>query len=280
MLHPPSLGTPFEGRGVHGAGTTRIPLNDPGVFAILRPMMNTETVKSISGLLLDLVYPRACQHCGAPADGMRFFCWECLSDFHYVQSPFCSLCGDPVPGHIDHEYLCVYCSRKTPHFDGARSAVRYEGAVGLAIRAVKYHWAVWLTPDMVGLLEACLLTHYALLPFDGICYVPLHSVKRRERGFNQAELLAGLVARKKRLRLYRGVLRKTRDTMSQTHLTAAQRASNVAGVFEVARPDRVKGRRLLLIDDVMTTGATVNECARVLKQAGAESVHVLTVARG
>ena len=243
-------------------------------------MMSAETLKAASQLVLDLLYPRSCQHCGASADGTRFFCWECLSDFHYVQPPFCSCCGDPVPGHIDHEYLCVFCARRTPHFAGARSAIRYEGAAGLAIRAVKYQSATWLIPDLCGFLEACLLTHYGLLPFDGLCYVPLHPAKRRERGFNQAKLLAEGLSRRCSIPLREGVLRRLRVTGSQTHLTAAQRISNVAGVFHVARAEKVKGARLILIDDVMTTGATVNECARVLKKAGAESVHVLTVARG
>lgn len=242
--------------------------------------MNADTVKAAGRVWLDLLYPRSCQHCGAPADGMHFFCWECLSDFHYVQPPFCSVCGDPVPGHIDHEYRCVFCSRQTPHFDGARSAIRYEGAAGLAIRAVKYQSATWLIPDLCGFLDACLRTHYDLLPFDAVCYVPMHVLKKRERGFNQAELLASALSRRGRIPLSKGMLKRLRDTGSQTRLTAAQRVSNVAGVFKATRPDEVKGRRLLLIDDVMTTGATVNECARVLKKARAASVHVLTVARG
>ncbi len=245
-----------------------------------RGMLSVDTLKSVSGLLLDLVYPRGCRQCGAPANGTRFFCWECLSEFHYVQPPFCSLCGDPVPGRIDHEYLCVYCSRQTPHYDEARSAIRYEGAAGLALRAVKYTSATWLIPDLCDFLEACFRTHYDLLPFDGICYVPLYPVKRRERGFNQAGLLANALSRRCRIPLYYSVLRRLRDAGSQTHLTAAQRASNVANVFRVARARKIRDRRLLLVDDVMTTGATVNECARVLKEAGARSVRVLTVARG
>ena len=243
-------------------------------------MISADRLKGAAGLLLDLLYPRSCQHCGAPANGTRFFCWECLSDFQYIQPPYCSRCGDPVPGHIDHEYLCVFCSRRTPHFDGARSAVRYDGVAGLAVRSVKYHSATWLIPDLGDLLEACYDTHYSLLSFDGVCYVPLHAVKQRERGFNQAAQLAVELARRIRVRLLHDVMKRVRDTGSQTRLTASERASNVAGVFTVRRPKDVRGRKLLLIDDVMTTGATVNECARVLKKAGAESVHVLTVARG
>ena len=230
--------------------------------------------------LLDAVYPRACAQCGAAPDALPFLCWECLADLHYVQPPFCSQCGDPVPGHIDHEYCCAFCFRTPPAFDLARSAVRYEGAVGWAIRDVKYHGATWRIPDLVYLLDGCLQAHYNLLTFDAVCYVPLYPAKRRERGFNQAEWLARVLARPYGWPVARKALSRIKDTGSQTHLTAAQRAANVLGVFKVLRPDQVEGKRILLVDDVMTTGATVNACARVLRRAGAASVHVLTVARG
>ncbi len=233
-----------------------------------------------SGAALDVVYPRACAQCGAAPDALPFLCWECLSDLHYVQPPFCSRCGDPVPGHIDHEYCCTYCTRQPPAFDLARSAVRYEGTAGIAIRDVKYHGATWRIPDLVHLLDGCLQTHYALLTFDGVCYVPLYPAKQRERGFNQAEWLARVLARTYGWPVIRNGLRRIKDTGSQTYLTAAQRAANVARVFEVPQPRKVEGRRLLLVDDVMTTGATVNACADQLRRAGAAAVHVLTVARG
>lgn len=235
-----------------------------------------------AGHFLDMVYPRVCAHCGRQADATRFLCWECLADIRYVQPPFCSHCGDPVPGHIDHEYTCAFCARRKPAFDSARSAVRYEAAVGVSLRSIKYNAATWLVPDMTALLLTCCATYYSLLTFDAVCYVPLHAVKERERGFNQASLLAQGVARARRWPLLKQGLRRIKDTGSQTHLTAAQRTSNVAGVFQVPKTKvkAVRHRRLLLIDDVMTTGATVNECAKMLKQAGAVTVHVLTVARG
>lgn len=238
-----------------------------------------ERLATMGAGLLDLLYPRVCQYCGTVADATRFYCWNCLSEFTYVQAPFCSICGDPVPGHIDHEYTCGFCARQTPRFELARSAVRYAGPVGSAIRALKYHAATWLIPDLTDLLEACCRAHYSLLTFDALCYVPLFPVKQRERGFNQAALLAGDLAGRLGLPLARRALRRIRDSDTQTHLTASQRISNVWNAFDVSR-NRVAGRQLLLIDDVMTTGATVNECARMLKAAGAVSVYVLTVARG
>lgn len=231
--------------------------------------------------LLDLIYPRTCQECGGPADhDARYFCWDCLAEFIYVESPYCSLCGDPVPGTIDHEYICFNCSRTTPHFDRARSAVRYDGVAGRALRAFKYAQATWLSRDLALLLHACITTHYDLLQIDALCYVPMHPVKRRQRGYNQAQLLAGDLARIMRKPVIRRALARARLTESQTNLTASERISNVKGVFAPGRRRGIEGRTILLVDDVMTTGATVNDCARALKEAGAKAVWVATVARG
>ena len=239
-----------------------------------------DTTKAVAATLLDFIFPRQCHGCGREPEADRFLCWECLSNLEYIAAPYCSHCGDPVPGHIDHEYRCAFCTRQSPAFDLARSAVRYRGSLGHALRSVKYDGATWMIPNLVDLLDACVSTHYDLLPFDAVCYVPLYPVRERERGFNQAGWLATELARRRQLPMGRFTLRRTKDTGSQTHLTAPQRTANVAGVFAVAKARHVAGQRLLLVDDVMTTGATVNECARVLKRAGAESVHVVTVARG
>lgn len=239
-----------------------------------------DAAKGIGATALDFLFPRQCHGCGAIPEPGRFLCWECRSDTEFIVSPYCSHCGDPVPGHIDHEYRCAFCTRQAPYFDLARSAVRYRGTVGEALREVKYGGATWLLPDVVDLLEACMATHYDLLPVDAVCYVPLFPVRERERGFNQAKWLAAELAARRQLPRPSRLLRRLKDTGTQTRLTAPQRAANVAGVFEVPRSCRVRGQRLLLVDDVMTTGATVNECARVLKRAGAASVHVITVARG
>lgn len=243
--------------------------------------------------LMDLLYPRSCHGCGGKVDSeSRYFCWDCLSEITYVEPPFCSLCGDPVPGRIDHEYTCYQCSRKPPHFDLARSAVRYEGGIGEALRDMKYSKSMWLSPDLGRILHACVETHYPLLVIDALCYVPMYPRHQRERGYNQARLLAVALARLMRKPvLGRRGLRRLFMTTSQTGLKASERAANVRGAFAPCRntsalifPGRHTkpwtGLNLLLIDDVMTTGATVNECARILKRGGAHRVYVVTVARG
>ena len=231
--------------------------------------------------MLDFLYPRNCIQCGASSPvPLRHICWDCLSDVPKVEPPFCFLCGDPVAGDVQHDYSCFSCSREPPFFDRARSCVRYEGAAGEALRALKYRRSLWVAPDLSGLLFAGVQAEYYDCPFDLVTAVPLYPPRRRARGFNQSALLGRMLARRLHLPFRENLLRRTRPTVTQTGLTAPQRAANVCGAFRIGLFARAAGRRILLVDDVMTTGATVNACAGALKKGGAVSVHVITVARG
>lgn len=231
-------------------------------------------------MLLDLLYPRHCLICGRSSpEPLRHLCWDCLADTPRVEPPFCRVCGDPVAGAVQHDYTCFACSRQPPAFDRARSALLYDGAAGEALRGLKYHQSLWLADDLAVLLAAAVQAEYADVPFTAVTAVPLHPLRLRERSFNQSALLAAALARRLDLPFRPRLLRRVRPTPSQTGLTAPRRAANVSGAFR-SRPAGTEGGRLLLVDDVMTTGATVNACALALKQEGARSVHVITVARG
>lgn len=230
---------------------------------------------------LDLFYPRVCAACGGPVgDEPGHLCWDCLAGITYVKSPYCSLCGDPVEGRIDHEFVCYNCTSTPPHFDRARSAARYAGPLQNVLREFKYRQSLWAGRDLVRLLTACTEAHYDPAQVDAVCFVPLYPARQRDREYNQAERLARGLARRLGKPLLGRCLARVRPTPTQTHLTARARATNVAGAFRARWTRRLKGRRVLLVDDVMTTGATVSECARVLKEAGAAAVYVVTVARG
>ncbi len=144
----------------------------------------------------------------------------------------------------------------------------------------KYNQGTHLGDDLGSLLEGCVRAHFADVRFDGITYVPLHPVKARQRSYNQARLLAESLGRRLHLPVNRYMLERSRFTRTQTRLTAEERKQNVRGAFRAVTPDWIDGRHWLLVDDVMTTGATVDECARVLNVCGAASVRVVTVARG
>ena len=230
---------------------------------------------------LDLLFPRTCAGCGRPdPEDRRHLCWNCLAEIPFIQPPFCSRCGDPVAGRVDHAYVCALCAGRVVHFDRARSVARYDGAVGQAVRELKYHKAVWVAPDLADLLEAGVRAHYDVGAIDAVAFVPLHPMRRRERGFNQAEILAAHLARRIHKPLLRRVVARVRFTPTQTKLTLSARADNVKNAFAPRSTRWLQGRRILLVDDVMTTGATVNACAEALKTGGAAEVWVMTVARG
>ena len=231
--------------------------------------------------LYDWFYPRACAGCGTHSPtASRYLCWDCLSRVDFIRPPYCDVCGDPVPGRIGHAYTCAWCSAHRIHFRQARSAARYDGPLGQMIRDFKYHGHLWLAYDLAALLEAAVRTHFDGVIFDVVTAVPLHPAKERARGYNQSAVLAGTLAQKLRLPFYSRLMFRRRATPTQTHLTAEQRIANVRDAFGTRWRRWLEGRRVLLVDDVMTTGATVNECARALIAGGAAAVHVVTVARG
>lgn len=230
--------------------------------------------------VLDLVYPRRCAACGAGLDGEPgALCWDCRVGLRTIGDPCCACCGNPLEGRADHVYTCFHCAQTLPAFDKARSAMRFDGVAADLIHQFKYHSALWLREEFVDWLAACLQVHYPDIAVDAVCPVPLYPARERERGFNQAALLASGLARRLRKPFWRSAVSRVRRTETQTHLTARQRLSNVADAFMARAGSRLSGRSVLLIDDVMTTGATTSACARALKNAGCRSVHVVTLAR-
>ena len=232
--------------------------------------------------LLDMLFSRTCEGCGiSMAEEPGSLCWDCRAEVKTVQVPFCERCGDPVAGEVSGPFECAWCHKTGPAFEWARSAVRYNGVAKACLRRFKYNTGAWLLDDLTDWLFALWrICPSAVRVADLITGVPLHPKRERERGYNQAALLGERLARRVGIPFRGRLLWRRKATETQTHLTAAQRVHNVRGVFSVPWPSRVRGARIVLVDDVMTTGATVNECSRALKAAGAASVMVLTVARG
>lgn len=231
---------------------------------------------------IDMIYPRTCAGCGkSVAHNDPQLCWECRSSLAVISHPFCSICGEPLHGQVDHEFVCHVCTKRPPHFNRARAALHYNILGKRLITQFKYNHALWLEGILVDMLEACVHAHFAADSFDGVCAVPLHPVKQRMRGYNQSILLARQLSKRlARPVLGVGNLRRVKATSTQTRLTARQRITNVSSAFDITRPRDFAGKRILLVDDVLTTGATVSACAYEMRNAGAESIDVVTVARG
>lgn len=229
----------------------------------------------------DAFFPRVCAGCGAAdPEASAHLCWECLRELPLIRRPFCERCGDPVAGRVDHAYVCALCAGRGDAFTSARSAARYEGACAQAVRALKYHGATWVAGDLAGWLESVVRAEWPGVEFDAIVPVPLHPLRRRVREYNQAELLARGLGRRLRRPVRPRALRRVRATPSQTRLTVKDRAANMKNAFEARPCKNLSGARLLLVDDVMTTGATLHDAARALREGGASGVWAVTVARG
>ena len=248
-------------------------------------ILSIETILSESAettiAALDLVFPRHCAGCGRTVDRPRgHICWECFRGIQLRESQICQCCGLKIEGRIAHEFTCSACREHPPSFDTARSAGRFGGVLREMLHQFKYGRATWLCEDLADLLHGCVLAHYAAEEVDTVVPVPLHRQKQRDRGYNQAALLAAALAPRLE-RPYAGdVLARTRATPTQTRLHAGPRRKNVHNAFAVRAPEWVRGRTVLLVDDVMTTGATLSEVAATLKRAGAWRVWAATVARG
>lgn len=239
-----------------------------------------------------VLFPSHCRICGAPLVNISRLpvCLECIEAIHRIAGVVCVTCGErlfsayAVAG-LDREPRCGLCRRIEPLFARAAAYGSYEGALRELIHLLKFA-GVRPAANVLGrmLAEAITGLHPESRVEDmAVVPVPLHRTKLRQRGFNQAELIARtavkLYGAPNRLRLCAGTLERKRETPSQTGLTRHQRRLNLRGAFAVAQPEGVKGREVLLVDDVYTTGATVSECARVLRHAGATKVWVATVAR-
>lgn len=231
---------------------------------------------------LGFIYPNVCQICGEERAGAAdaFVCAHCRQRVRFIQPPFCERCGLPFEGDITTAFECANCHEMELHFRWARSAVVARDAVLEVIHRYKYQRALWFEPFLAGLLTRQAGAELSRGRWDWIVPVPLHPLKKREREFNQAERLAARVSAATGIPANTRLLKRVVATRTQTLLSRRERAQNVGRAFAMQHRGRLNGERILVLDDVLTTGATTSACAKVLLAAGAGEVCVWTVARG
>jgi competence protein ComFC len=231
---------------------------------------------------LAFLYPETCQICGGERATARegFVCPRCRARARFIKPPFCQRCGLPYEGDITTPFECANCRQMELYFRSARSAVVASGVVLEAIHRFKYQRALWFEPFLADLLVRQAGPELRREKWDLIVPVPLHPAKRREREFNQAERLAKRLGTAAQILVNSTLLQRVVPTHTQTLLTRPQRAANVRNAFATRDGRRLGGRRVVLVDDVFTTGATTSACAKALLAAGAGDVCVWTVARG
>ncbi|NTU77138.1 MAG: ComF family protein [Alphaproteobacteria bacterium] len=235
-----------------------------------------------SGLLirwLDLLLPPLCLNCQTPVGGTQTLCPECWKAIRYIAAPFCVRCGAPFEVPVEDGTLCGACLDKLPDYDSARSAMVYDDASRALVLRLKHADRLHMVPALATWLQR--VGGEILDRADMIIPVPLHRWRLLHRRYNQAALLAQNLGKATGVPVAVEALLRVRATPTQGRLNREQRAKNVAGAFK-PHPrwaSSIMEKKIVLIDDVLTTGATVNACAKALRKAGAAEIHVLTLAR-
>lgn len=228
--------------------------------------------------LLDFIYPQRCPRCGAAlSSGREVLCESCTSELESERGllgPFCPSCKrqiDPGSGGCR-------CETGMPGVEMVYSLGSYDEEMEPLIEGFKYRRKRKLGLYLSDILSERLLEVEGLPSADLVVPVPLHRSKRRQRGFNQSEVIAGWLSERLEIQLGCGLVIRRKKTRTQTGLSREERRENVRNAFEFRGEGDLQGRRVLLVDDVLTTGATMSECARTLKDAGAEQVWGVTLA--
>ena len=231
---------------------------------------------------LHFLYPEVCQLCRQEraTTTQGFVCENCRRKVRFIEPPFCNRCGLPYEGAITTQFECGQCQEVDPWFSSARSAVQAKDPVLEIIHKYKYNRALWFETILADFLIERARPELAKEKWDVIVPVPLHPTKQREREFNQAERLSAGLSRATNIPMNAGLLKRVVATKTQTLLSRADRLANVRRAFAMRDGAKLSGQQIVLVDDVLTTGATTSACAKVLRDAGAAKVCVWTVARG
>lgn len=235
--------------------------------------------KQLLSDFLNLLLPKWCGSCQQrlPFSNCSEFCDSCAPGINFIMPPICRICGMELYANLEHNPVCSECLKKPPSYSFARSMVRYTKEVQNCIHRLKYVRDHSVTDGMIELIE-----QFSISDFENcevIIPVPLHKKRLRWRGFNQAYLLACQIFPKRKSDIKVDWLVRERPTVAQTSLSGVARRKNLRNSFAVTPQASFKNLTICLVDDVFTTGTTVNECSRTIRKAGAKSVAVLTLAR-
>lgn len=234
--------------------------------------------------LIIFIYPAKCRYCSEnldPDDGY-YICRSCWQKSKFIEKPFCEVCGHPMDANMALPDKIVSCNNcpESLWFRKARAICDYNSAIGEAIRLLKYNSKEVMAKPLAKLMFESMPK---LLPGEGYDYiipVPLHKKRQRKRGYNQMELIGKWLSRTTGIPIESHSLIKKKNNQSQTKLGPKERIENVRDAFDISDPSTIIGKKILLIDDVMTTGATANECARILAKKGkTRHVDIFTLTR-
>ncbi|MDX2050423.1 MAG: ComF family protein [Rickettsiaceae bacterium] len=226
--------------------------------------------------ILDILMPARCLDCGVFVEDDYSICHNCWPKYLFIDDPMCKICGVPFPFEGQSEYICAGCAKDKPHFDIARSVFKYDGSSKKIIHGFKYNDRTYLAKFFAKII----LSRFGPLVIDAdiITCVPMHKFKRIFRLYNHSQILGREIAAFAKKNFSQDALIKTKNTKSQTFLSRSARKKNLIGSF-ASNPKIVFNKNVVIIDDVISTGQTINLCAKELKKAGAKKVIVLAIAK-
>ena len=228
--------------------------------------------------MLDLFFPPICSCCDVRLERSSFLCLECAGKLKAIKPPWCARCGLSLPISETLQLNCLSCYHYPPHWDALRSVFVYQEPLRHLIHRWKFNDRPEISELFGEAMEFFIHEHWHDPNWQILIPVPLHPIRFRERDYNQALLLTQVLSNKLNIPLSSDALRRIRHTLPQSNLSRSARNQNLRGAFQV-NDTLIQGRRILLVDDLYTTGATLNQCALALKREGADRVDGLTLAR-
>lgn len=242
----------------------------------MHTMAVIRALRGLGSALSDFVYPPHCSLCKVPLKAHeRVVCAGCWSKVQVIAGPRCATCGCPLD---EPAPTCTNCESETLNFDRARILSPFDETIQSLIHQLKYRGKRSIGHRLGAMLGELIMSDGDSDGVDVIVPVPLHPSREKERGYNQSALVARAIGDRLGVEVNTALLVRTRRTRTQTKLSAEKRVKNVAGAFAVKYPEPVRGKAILLVDDVLTTGATVNACAQALSEAGAKRVWLAALA--
>jgi ComF family protein len=227
--------------------------------------------------ILDLLCPPTCPICHQEVETIHTLCCSCYKQLNFITKPCCQICGRPFEYVSSENLICGSCLKQKPPFRLARSILEYDNFSKQLILSYKHGDRTNHIPLFLKFLNLVPSDLYKNVDF--IIPVPIHWTRRLKRRYNQAGLLGYALSKKVHIPLRTNILRRIKATASQGHLTPKERQRNIKNAFYVKNPKAVQNKTILIIDDVFTTGLTVNTCAKILRRAGAKEIRILTVYR-
>ncbi len=231
--------------------------------------------------ITDIVFPPQCISCAAILQPIteKVFCSACREKIKFLTGSICPICGITFFDSPSASHLCGNCMENKTYFSCARAVVSYETIILNTIHRFKYGNNISVGARLASFMADFSFPDVDFTGYSLIIPVPLHIKRLRQRGFNQSLILARALAKKWQIPVNFSLLKRHKFTLTQTGLNKTERKQNIKGAFEVSDKKKIAGKNVILVDDVYTTGATINECAKILTKAGAQKVTVLTLAR-